>query len=166
MTTFDEDADDAMRLVNGAAPVTKEAMIRRLDEILLICARAGLPHGDDDSRIDVEPAWDYLDHLALTPGMLAQLLVHLRWPIAEWDASQQEKQFAAEAAALLGPVAVRAEVPLPMTCPSPDEHARHHAGNETTWRLRNLFGRQKPEPDGTTCAYCGKPLPKSHRRDR
>ena len=164
-TSFDDDAfREVEAIVNGDAAITTAqlgAIIERLDEILLICARARL--SDSAGGIDVEPAWDYLDQVAIKPGLLESLLVYDRWPIAEKAAAWHAERFDAEAAALLGPVADPVPV-LPLTCVAWEAHAQQARRTKPLWWLRSAGLLDDKPDDDQPCPVCQKPRPKSHRR--
>ena len=170
MTTFDEHADDAIAVTNTGpkSPEERAAILRRLDEIVTDCT----VYHSDDATIYITAAMDYLDRQAVTPGLLQWLLLDSRFSIigpGPVDGAEREQRIRAEFAALVREVQGNSEPPgpvvLPLTCASPEAHARAARRRKPLWWLREAGLLDGKPADDQPCPVCRLPWPKSHRRN-
>jgi hypothetical protein len=156
VTTFDEDADDAMAIANeAAANRDRAAMAAELTvELRPYIIAAGLTPG--------QPSEPMKEILQATPvDVIAQALIDAHWygaaplrDIAGALLTDVEETFAA---------AGRDE--LPLTCASPEAHAREARRRKPLWWLREAGLLDGKPADDQPCPVCRLPRPKSHRRN-
>jgi hypothetical protein len=155
-------ADDATAVNEFPSREQRDFMRKELDLIVADCAA----YCYEDGRVYVDAAMDYLDRLAMTPGLLQWLLIDPRLDTTATPA-ERDRRIEAEFAGLVRDVNAEAvdepTAELPLTCPAPEAHAQQARRTKGLYWLRGagLLDRKLADP----CPVCRNPLPRSHRRN-